>query len=764
MMAPHLRRTLYWGLLLAFGLGSATQAQQSDTAWQPAAGPLFTRWSKTIDPAHVHAEYPRPQLQRAQWQNLNGLWQYAITPRDEARPQDYSGKILVPFPIESALSGVGGKVGAEYELWYRRSFKLQRPAAAGARLWLHFGAVDWRTTVWVNEVEVGRHEGGYDPFSFDITEALRAGEEQVLEVRVWDPTDTSFQPRGKQVVDPRGIWYTSVTGIWQTVWLEWVPEQAIAGLRLQTRIAEPRIDVQLETVNSTPADQAWVEVLDGERVVGRAAGSAAETLTIDVPGAKLWSPDSPHLYTLRIGLKSADGRSEDQVTSYAGIREIALKPDDAGRLRLALNGEPLFQFGPLDQGWWPDGLYTAPSDEALRYDLEVTKKLGFNMVRKHVKVEPARWYYHCDRLGLLVWQDMPNGDRHIRPEDPDIVRSAESEEVFRQEWAAIMEALVNHPCIVVWVPFNEGWGQFKTNEILAWTKDRDPTRLVDGPSGWSDRGEGDMNDMHRYPGPGMPPVEEKRAVVLGEFGGLGLPVADHLWWDKRNWGYRTYTTREELQVNYEGLIRRLKPLIARGLAAAVYTQTTDVEGEVNGLLTYDRDLLKLDAGRIAELHAELYRPQTPVQLEQFVASSEHEPQTWKYTTAKPDKSWNQVAFDDREWKSGPGGFGEPTTPGSVVRTPWKTDDIWLRREFTASSGSGPLYLRIHHDEDAEIYLNGVLIATASGYVTEYTDVELGSDARGALREGKNVLAVHCHQTGGGQYIDVGLQWARAVRE
>jgi hypothetical protein len=324
-----------------------------------------------------------------------------------------------------------------------------------------------------------------------------------------------------------------------------------------------------------------------------------------------------------------------------------------------------------------------------------------------------------------------------------------------------MDALVNHPSIVVWVPFNEGWGQFQTAEILAWTKEHDPTRLVDGPSGWTDRGVGDIHDIHAYPGPDMPPVEESRAVVLGEFGGLGLPLENHLWWNKRNWGYRTYQTPAQLHANYETLIRKLRPLISRGLAAAVYTQTTDVEGEVNGLMTYDRAVVKFDAKRLAELHQWLYSPQASYEVRTLVPTSESEPQVWRYTTEVPGENWMRPDYNDENWQTGEGGFGEPSTPGSNVRTEWKSPDIWLRRTFTLTRDELPrLIVRIHHDEDAEIYLNGQLITSVSGYQTSYSDLELDKSALRAVKDGDNVLAVHCRQTGGGQYIDVGLRTSK----
>ncbi|MCO6459014.1 MAG: glycoside hydrolase family 2 [Pirellulaceae bacterium] len=729
---------------------------QAAEPWRAAEGPLTTRWAAQVQPDKVHAEYPRPQLVRQAWQNLNGLWDYAIRPRDAEQPTEFDGQILVPFAVESALSGVMKPVGPQQHLWYRRQFTV--PGAwQGKRLLLHFGAVDWQTTVWVNGQSAGTHQGGYDPFSLDITDLVTDQGPQDLVVRVWDPTDAGYQPRGKQVREPHGIWYTSVTGIWQTVWLEPVAATHVRSLRMQTDIDQGTLELRADLAGNGQ-HHLRVRVLDQEQTVAEASGPAAEPLTLRIAKPRLWSPADPHLYDLELSLVGADPNEPpvDKLSSYFGMRKIEVGPDRHGTNRLLLNHQPLFQFGPLDQGWWPDGLYTAPTDEALRYDLEVTRQLGFNMCRKHVKVEPARWYYHCDRLGLLVWQDLPNGDRHIGPDQPDIERTPESAENFRRELRVLIDTHWNHPCIVVWVPFNEGWGQFQTNAILDWTRQYDPSRLVDGPSGWTDRGGGDMVDMHSYPGPGMPPLESKRAAVLGEFGGLGWPAPGHLWWDKRNWGYRTYHSQAELQQNYEVLIKKLRPLIGRGLAAAVYTQTTDVEGEVNGLLTYDRALLKLDANRVAPLHARLYEPPPKITIVPLVATSQQQAQTWRYTTIQPDDSWTGEKFDDSGWQQAPGGFGERSTPGSVVRTPWKTSDIWLRRSFKLGEIRGRPHLRIHHDEDAEVYLNGKRLLAVSGYVTEYVDLELDEQGAGLLREGDNTLAIHCRQTGGGQYIDAGL--------
>jgi hypothetical protein len=418
--------------------------------------------------------------------------------------------------------------------------------------------------------------------------------------------------------------------------------------------------------------------------------------------------------------------------------------------------------GPLDQGWWPDGLYTAPTDEALKYDIEITREMGFNMARKHVKVEPDRWYYWADKLGLLVWQDMPSlmargRAQQVQPnQEQDIALTAQESMEYQTEWRAIMDACYNHPSIVVWVPFNEGWGQHDTNRILKWTKAYDPSRLVDGPSGWEDRGWGDLKDMHNYPGPGMFPVVADRVSVLGEFGGLGLPLEKHLWQSDRNWGYRNLKSREELADRYRELIMRLHALIGKGLSAAVYTQTTDVEGEVNGLLTYDREVVKIDPQQLAQWHAQLQQP-APREVV-VVATAEQSAQTWTYVTSKPADQWKNADFDDANWKRGAAGFGTEQTPNTHVRTTWNSADIWLRREVTLSEfkADAPVWLTVFHDEDAEVYINGVQAAKLSGYTGSYVTVAVAPEAAKSLHEGRNVIAIHCHQTNGGQYIDAGL--------
>lgn len=749
----HLRRSLpMLFICLVLSLCSSSTA-----AWQPAKGPLTTRWGRQVTPRKVHQEYPRPQMVREDWLSLNGLWEYAIRPKAQEQPEEFDGEILVPFPVESALSGVMKSVGPDNRLWYHRTFEVPDNWDK-ERILLHFGAVDWDATVWINGKEVGNHKGGYDPFTFDITDALKENGEQEIVLSVWDPTDAGTQPRGKQVRNPRGIWYTAVTGIWQTIWLEPVPDTHLRRLVLTPDLDRERLGIVIQgrqldgcTIQArVAADGDWLSTA----VVEPDIWQTTDSITVGVPRMRLWSPGEPFLYDLTVTVLR-DDKVVDEVKSYFAMREISVEKDENGINRLFLNSKPLFQFGPLDQGWWPDGLYAAPSDEALRYDIEVLKELGCNMLRKHVKVEPDRFYYWCDKLGLMVWQDMPNGDRHIRGSDSDLDRSEESAGQFELELTRVINTFYNHPSIVMWVPFNEGWGQYDTPRIVNLIEKLDPTRLVNNASGWADRGVGDVHDIHRYPGPAAPPVEEDRAAVLGEFGGLGLPIKGHTWQDEKNWGYRSYKTRDELTEAYVSLIENLRSLIGEGLAAAVHTQTTDVEIEVNGLMTYDRAIIKMDAEKVAAANKRLYLP--PPVIKTIVPTSQTHPQTWKYTTSKPRDGWQKSNFDDSTWQSGKGGFGTKGTPGAAVRTEWNGSDIWLRRTFELRNAKlDRPQLSIHHDEDAEVYINGKLAAKLEGYTTSYVRATLNEDAIEALKTGTNCIAIHCRQTTGGQYIDAGL--------
>ncbi|QMU29490.1 beta-galactosidase [Adhaeribacter radiodurans] len=609
-------KNCYLFLLLVFVFQvNNSNAQQSN--WQPAGTKIRTPWAEKVNPTNPLPEYPRPQMVRENWQSLNGLWDYALQPKaqEASRPTAFNGKILVPFAVESSLSGVGKTVGKDSVLWYRKTITV--PAKIRKQnVLLHFGAVDWLTEVFVNGKSVGTHQGGYDPFSFDITAAIKSGNQQEIVVRVWDPTNDGPQPRGKQVKKPESIWYTPVTGIWQTVWLEVVPKTYIHTTRQTPDIDKQSLTVSAQVQNGQGNDKIRVSAWDGKKKIAEQEVAGGSEAILPIANPKLWSPENPFLYDLRIAVVR-NGKAVDEVKSYFAMRKISMAPDAQGTQRMLLNNKFVFQYGPLDQGWWPDGLYTAPTEEALLFDIEKTKEMGFNMIRKHVKVEPARWYYHCDKLGMLVWQDMPSGDLGARwvtqpgieMRDADMTRTPESEKIYRQEWTEIMQDLHNFPSIVVWVPFNEAWGQFKTVEITNWTMQKDPSRLVNSASGGNFHDVGHILDLHNYPAPAMPRADlfgAKQVIVLGEFGGLGLPLTGHTWQQKDNWGYQSFKNADDLFNRYAPFMDVMTDLIKRGLSAAVYTQTTDVEIETNGLMTYDRKVIKIPENRLKEVHGKLY--------------------------------------------------------------------------------------------------------------------------------------------------------------
>ena len=600
-----MKKNIFYFLVFC-GLLTLNVASAQTSSWHPVKGALTTPWTEKVKPEHVLPEYPRPQMVREGWTNLNGLWNYSITSLLSDEPRAWQGKILVPFPIESDLSGVKKPVGPEEILWYQRIFTV--PDIANRRLLLHFGAVDWKATIWINGKKVGTHQGGYDAFSFDITSALKKGPQQIV-IKVWDPSDKGFQPLGKQTLDPRGIWYTSTTGIWQTVWLEAVPQNAIENLKITPDIDAKTASITISANNMASGYSVKAIAFDHGKKVAETQGELNVPLKLHLNNMKLWSPDDPFLYDLTISLYR-NGQKVDEVKSYFGMRKISLEKDEKGVPRLFLNNKALFQFGPLDQGFWPDGIYTAPTDEALKFDIQSTKDWGFNMIRKHVKVEPQRWYYWCDKIGMLVWQDMPSGDKHIRGNEPDIERVAQSSHNFKSELKNLIDKHYNHPSIVVWVPFNEGWGQYETKAIAELTKKLDPTRLVNATTGWADRNAGDMHDKHDYPGPGMFPVEDSRASVLGEFGGQALVVKDHIWltdFSKAPTHFKTSQSESSLHEKYDVMMDSLIQLKKKGLAAAVYTQTTDVEIEVNGIMTYDRKVMKFDKDHFNKVNSDVIK-------------------------------------------------------------------------------------------------------------------------------------------------------------
>lgn len=609
------------------------QAQQ----WAPVGENIKTSWAENVDPSNPLPEYPRPQMVRSEWMNLNGLWSYGLTDAS-ADSFEAEGQILVPFALESSLSGVGRELKKGEALWYEREFTVPKKWK-GRNLLLHFGAVDWHAEVYVNGVLVGEHKGGYDPFSFDITSSLKKSGKQVLKVKVQDATDNGFQPRGKQCIIKRGIWYTPVSGIWQTVWMEPVAPAHVDNYYIVSDVDNATMTFEV-AANTTEGDVVKVAVLEGGegysaekpslKVVAQADVKDGKAV-VSIPEMKTWSPDSPYLYGVNISV-IRNGKVVDSVDGYTAMRKISIVKDNTPNhyKRMALNNEALFHFGPLDQGWWPDGLYTAPCDEALEWDVIKTKELGFNMIRKHIKLEPARWYYYCDLHGIMVWQDMPcigdHSKKQMAARDPEVVEAVsnvwsrdsfidgtdckipqEWKDNYYREWTNIINAYKNFQCIVVWVPFNEAWGQFDTPAAVKLTRKLDPTRLINSASGGNfdlsegAEGFGDIIDVHHYPCPAMNAFDSKFVNVLGEYGGIGLPVEGHTWNINRKWGYGgNKNNSEEVMSQYEDFLDMLKVFVQTGCAAAVYTQTTDVEGEVNGLITYDRKVIKVDMPRIAE--------------------------------------------------------------------------------------------------------------------------------------------------------------------
>ncbi|MHA1268986.1 MAG: glycoside hydrolase family 2 protein [Candidatus Helarchaeota archaeon] len=570
--------------------------------WKLISNTIVTRWAELVSPDSPLPEYPRPQLKRPDWLNLNGLWDYSIRPKDLEFPDSYDGKILVPFPLESPLSGVKKRLLPKQKLWYRRFFKI--PSSwHNKNVLLHFGAVDWKSTIWLNGSKIGSHKGGFTPFYFNISNHLDFNNSNELVISVWDPTGRGCQERGKQLLHPFMIYYTAVSGIWQTVWLEPVPDTFIESIKLIPDIDSQSLSIYTNVYNPKPNDLIFATIFDNSSKVSSKSAPCGQNFSINISNPKLWSPNDPFLYDLTIEIIRND-QTIDSVQSYFGMRKISLGKDHNGITRIFLNNNQIFQYGTLDQGYWPDGLYTAPTDSALKFDIETTKDLGFNMIRKHVKIEPARWYYHCDKIGILVWQDMPNGGRSLFIGKK---RSKSCKDNYYSELESMINSLFNFPCIVVWIPFNEGWGQFDTKNVVSYIKNLDPSRLVNNASGWFDKKIGDIHDIHKYPGPKCPKLEQSRAAVLGEFGGLGLKIQDHLWnIKKHNWSYKKSLDPSTLLSKYTSLIHKLIPLINSGLCAAVYTQFSDIEGEINGLLTYDRKVIKIDPLKLKSLHASLF--------------------------------------------------------------------------------------------------------------------------------------------------------------
>ena len=724
---------------------SATVMQAQNWSMKRAA--LMTSYAATIDTANVRGEYPRPQMVRSKWMNLNGIWQFqSSSSLTEAVPTGkLSSKILVPFPVESAISGIM----THYDkMWYRRSFTI--PSAwAGQNILLHFDAVDYQTEVFINDQSIGIHKGGYDPFTFDITSYLVGTGAQYVTVRVYDPTDDGGQPRGKQTLNPGGIMYTPTSGIWQPVWLEPIPQTAISDIKLVPNVDNSTLKFNATTTGAATGLTVTVEVNDSVTTVSTYSGNANADLVIPVPNTKLWSPNSPFLYKLKVTLKSGI-TAIDSLTSYFGMRKISL--GTVGNYKkMMLNNQFLFQFGPLDQGFWPDGLYTAPTDLAIQNDLKKTKQLGFNMIRKHIKVEPYRWYYWADKLGILVWQDMPSPNSYTNTH-PDIDTLA-----FKSELETMVKTHWNNPCIVTWVVFNEGQAQHNTTELVSDVRAIDPSRLVNQASGNNWEGAGQILDVHSYPPPGCP-WSNTQALACGEFGGIGLNISGHVW--KNGGTYVNVNNSSDLYKLYNSFADQLIQFKTNnGLSAAVYTELTDVEGELNGLMTYDRAFVKGIASKYFFTNQSVINK--TMYLTDVLPTSLTTPQSWKYTTTKPATNWYSTTFNDTDWTKANGGFGTPGIPNGSTRTNWSTPDIWMRQSFSIGTLTpsilDSLVLKVFHDENCEIYLNGVLTDSLKGYITSYITLPINDLAKKALiSNGINNISVHCFQSYGGQYIDAGI--------
>lgn len=587
--------SLKWrGFMLILALPLLFSACSDDDDDNSSSTRFLSDFKTPLSPDEVLLEYPRPQMVRDDWLNLNGLWEFMHVTENQPITfgQNLPRSILVPFAVESNLSEI--RESAE-RVRYRRTFSIPQAWQNRSKILLHFGAVDWEATVFVNGQSVGTHQGGFDAFSFDITAALNATGEQELVVEVFDPTDNSAHAVGKQSKNPQGIFYTAVTGIWQTVWLEPVNATHIQSFTIVPDVDNAQVQVTVAGVDDSGTSQLQVVVRDNDNIISQTSGRLGETLQLAVPTTQLWSPDNPYLYDLQVTLQENE-QNADVVNSYFGMRKVSLGKDDNGITRIMLNNEFVFQAGLLDQGYWPDGLYTAPTDAALRYDIEIAKELGFNLLRKHAKVEPQRWYYWCDKLGMLVWQDMPSAN----PDGFKQHQSRESNQQFELELKQMISNLRNHPAIIMWVVFNEEWGQYDTERLTQWVKNYDPSRLVNNASGWTDKNVGDVIDFHTYPDPNSPQPEENRAAVIGEFGGLGFKIENHTW-SNEVWGYQDLHSFTEFQNRYQELFDKVWELKDNpGLSAVVYTQLTDVETEVNGLLTYDREIIKVGEVKIEE--------------------------------------------------------------------------------------------------------------------------------------------------------------------
>lgn len=754
-------------LLLALLIGGAAPLSTLADNWTKKKAPIMTTWGEKLDPSKAWQEYPRPQLVRSAWMNLNGEWGFFIRKNKvdlsyEPNAGAFAKTILVPYPVESALSGIMDtdfETNARSTMMYRRTFTM--PASYRDRhVLIHFGAVDWQCKIFINGKEAGTHRGGNDPFSIDITPFLAPTAEQEVVVAVYDPTNLGGQPNGKQSVKPEGIWYSASSGIWQTVWLEPVNEAHITRYEVVPDIDNSQI--ALKVLADDASTRANIVVKYDGRTVAHADNVAVNAAcTIAIPDEKLWTPATPNLYDLEIELLK-DGSKVDEAKGYFGMRKFS-RAKVNGRPALLLNNSPIFLMGPLDQGWWPDGLLTPPSYEAMVFDLQAIKALGMNMVRKHIKVEPDLWYEWCDRNGLVVWQDMVSGGTGGSMGDAQAIQ-----ENFYRESIDVVNALKQHPSIGAWIPFNEGWGQFDGLHTVRGVNavrqaDDDPYRLINSVTGWTDYGVGDFYDAHSYPAPDTFVDQDNiRISSCGEYGGITMLVPGHQWSGSQQ-VYTAVPDGAALTDLFCQYVTKLQQLQAtKGLWAAVYTQITDVEQELNGLYSYDRKVKKFSdaqGARIKERIEQLVEQHMTGIKTIVPAADENGNALWDYTVDRPGEGWQAKAFDSSTWQEGAAGFGDR----SAHHTDWEGDQIWIRRHFAlngidATADLSALKLWMFHDDEAEVYINGVLACAPTGWNDEYQLFDISKEALAAIdRSGDNVIAIHCTQHTGGKYIDAGFK-------
>jgi ribosomal protein S17E len=740
--------------------------------WAPVPGQIMTNWANDVTPENVWKEYPRPQMVRTDWLNLNGLWDFEITERDTNKIAiNYARKILVPFCVESALSGIKETITGKQQMIYRRFFSI--PSHWNQKhLILHFEAVDYETKVWVDGKYVGIHKGGYDHFQFDIAGFLNKDEKHEIKLVVWDPTNEGSQPIGKQALPAirNRTKYTATSGIWQTVWLEPTNEVAIESIKIIPNIDNGTISLQTKVVGATQGARIKIQAFDQGKEIASSIAAIGEPVSLQLNQPKLWSPTNPFLYDFKLSLIN-DGKVVDEVSSYFGMRKISMGRDQEGYMRILLNNEIIYQLGPLDQGYWPDGILTPASDQALRYDIAYLKKIGANMDRMHMKVQPERWYYHCDQLGILVWQDMVSPTKFID------TKSNLNPSDFELEHNITVDQLYNHPSIIQWVLFNESWGQYDTERLTAALKAKDPTRLVINASGWHDKKVGDIRDFHDYtihPAVALVNKNDDRAMVLGEAGGIDLLIPGHLWTPDLKGGTKIKTdwsidfkkgivkSSDELIEKYKILLDDLFQLKKYGLNAVVYTQTSDVEDEISGWMTYDRKVSKLPETTFAALHEQFFKPTMTGKF--ILPLSINEPQQWNYSFTAPSNDWiKNLMLSD--FKTGMAPFGIESNNVHKVNTPWNTNSLFLNKEFTLSSVPSKLSLIACNTGITEVYINGAYVMQFNNFLKNDPEVKisetiLSNEAMKLLKVGVNQLSLKFNFPSVGKpvyYYDFGIK-------